>query len=182
MDKLLDIARSLVPNLENQPNLSSISGFGPGWIFGALGTIMILVFSLSIGRTRVIVSLLSLYIALVFELIFPYWQGLNSFTDSSLEKYWLKLGLFVIAYLAVFIVFNLSFIKKRVSSSEFSLSAIIILSALQLGFTASIIFNILPSELALKWSLGFNKYFATQQALFIWALAPLPVLLFIGKK
>ena len=173
-----------MPNLGGLPNLSSISksNFSSGWVFAILATIMVLLFGLSIGRTRAVISLLSLYVALVLELIFPFWQNIGSLAGDRTDKYLLELGLFIIAYGVVFTVFNLSFIRKRVSSGEFSLPAIMILSALQLGFAISVIFNILPSELAMRWSFGLYPYLGNQMALFFWALAPMPILLFISRK
>ena len=181
MVKFLDILRSLIPSLENLPNLASISSFGPGWIFGAFGTVAVSLFSLSIGRTRAVISLLSIYVALAFNIIFPYSKEVSNIIGSSIEEYWIRLGIFFIAYIAVFAIFNFSFIKKRISSSEYSLFGIIILSFLQVGFLVSVVFNILPEELVLKWVPNFSNYFSTPTALFFWAFAPLPGLLFIKK-
>lgn len=181
MVKLLDFIRSFIPSLENLPNLASISSFGPGWLFGAFGTIAISLFSLSIGKTRAVISLLSIYVAFAFNIIFPYSNEVSNIIGSSLEEYWIRLGLFLIAYVVVFTVFNFSFIRKRISSSEYSLFGIIILSFLQISFLASIIFNILPEELTSQWAPGFSNYFSTPTALFFWAFAPLLGLLFIKK-
>lgn len=181
MVKLLDFIRSLIPSLENLPNLASISSFGPGWLFGAFGTVAISLFSLSIGRTRAVISLLSIYVAFAFEMIFPYSDRVSNIVGDSLEEYWIRLGIFLIAYITVFAIFNFSFIRKRVSSSEYSLFEIIILSFLQIGFLVSVVFNILPEEVILKWVPSFSNYFSTPTALFFWAFAPLPGLLFIKK-
>lgn len=181
MVKLLDFIRSFIPSLENLPNLASISSFGPGWLFGAFGTVAISLFSLSIGRTRAVISLLSIYVAFAFNMLFPYSEEISNIIGSSLEEYWIRLGIFLIAYITVFVIFNFSFIRKRISSSEYSLFGIIILSFFQVGFLVSVIFNILPEELILKWVPGFSNYFSTPTALFFWAFAPLPGLLFIKK-
>ena len=181
MLKLLDFLRSLLPNIESLSAISSVSGFGPGWLFGALGTVAISIFGLSIGRTKAVISLLSIYVAFVFDRIFPYPREVANIIGGSVEEYWIRLGIFLIAYLVVFVVFNFSFIRKRLSSGEYSLFGIIILSFLQLGFLVSIIYNILPEQVVEKWSFSFGGYFSGSTALFLWALAPLPTLLFIKK-
>ena len=181
MIKFLDLIKSFMSNLENLPNLASISSFGPGWIFGAFGTVAVSLFSLSIGRTRAVISLLSIYVAFAFNMIFPYSGEVSNIIGGSLEEYWIRLGIFLIAYMAVFAIFNFSFIRKRISSSEYSLFGIIILSFLQVSFLVSVVFNILPEELVLKWVPSFSNYFSTPTALFFWAFAPLPGLLFIKK-
>ena len=181
MDKFLDILRSFIPNIESLPAISSFSGFGPGWIFGALGTVAVSLFGLSIGRTRAVLSLLSIYVAFVFDRIFPYAEEVNKVLGGSFEEYWVRLGLFLAAYLIILLILNFSFIRRRISSGEYSLFGIVILSILQLGFLASIIFNILPESLTSQWLPGLNNYFSTPTALFFWAIAPLLVLLFIKK-
>ena len=182
MAKLLEIIRTLIPSLENLPNISSISGFGPGWLFGTFGAVALSLYGLSMGKTRAVLSLLSIYVAFVVIQLFPYLDNIGQMIDKPLEAHWLKIGVFLGAYVIIFLVFNLSFIRKRLSSAEFSLFGVILISLLQLGFLASIILSFLPEEPAVKWSFGFYNYFGSQQALFVWAIAPLPVLLFLKNK
>lgn len=182
MGRLLDIIRSLIPTFENLPSISSISGFGPGWLFGAFGAVALSLYGLSMGRTRAVLSLLSIYVAFVVIQLFPYLDNVGQMIDKPFEEYWLKIGVFLTAYIVIFIIFNFSFIRKRLSSAEFSLFGVILISLLQLGFLTSIIFSFLPEELTVKWSFGFYNYFGTRQALFVWAVAPLPVLLFLKNK
>lgn len=182
MLKFLDIIKSLIPSFENLPSISSISGFGPGWLFGAFGAVALSLYGLSMGRTRAILSLLSLYVAFVVIQIFPYLDKVGQMLDKHFEEYWLKLGVFLAAYVVIFLIFNFSFLRKRMSSSEFSLFGVILISLLQLGFLASIIFSLIPVEMTAKWSFGFYNYFGTPTALFFWAVAPLPVLPFLKQK
>ena len=163
MVKLFDIIRSFIPNFENLSGLLPASSFGPAWLFGALGTISISLFGLSMGRTRAIISLLSIYVALAFNQLFPYLDEIQKIVGNSIEKYWLRVGLFLAVYLAAFLIFNSSFLKRKISSHEYSLFWIIILSAIQLGFMVSIIFSIIPEPLSLKWSFGFYKYFRSEE-------------------
>src|SRR3989338_2990291 len=181
MIKLLDIIRSFLPNFDNLSAISSISNFGPGWLFGILATVAISLFSLSIGRTRAVISLLSIYVAFVIDRIFPYFKEVDKIIGGSVEEYWLRIGAFLASYAIVFFVFNFSFIRKKLSSIDYSFFGIMILSVLQLGFIGSIMFNMFPRPLALEWSFGFYNYIATSTALFFWTIAPLPILLFIRK-
>lgn len=180
MGKLLDILTSFLPNIESFSSISMI-GFGPGWLFGALGTVAVSIFGLSIGRTKAVISLLSLYVAFVFDKIFPYSENVYSIVADRFPEYWLRIGVFLLAYIIIFLVFNFSFIRKRLTSNEYSLLGIIILSILQLGLLISIVFNMIPVDVTSKWLPFFYQYFSTQLALFLWAFAPLPVLLFIKK-
>ena len=180
MSRFLDILASFIPNIENFANISFIS-FGPGWLFGVLGTVAVSIFSLSIGRTRTVISLLSIYVAFVFDKIFPYSDQIYSITVNKFSEYWLHIGIFLATYIVIFIIFNFSFIRKRLSSTEYSLFGIVVLSMLQFGLFISIIFNMMPISLTSGWLPLSYQYFSTPLALFFWALAPLPVLLFIKK-
>lgn len=180
MIKFLDFLRTLLPNLEIFSSIS-FAGFGPGWLMGALGTVAISIFGLSIGRTKTVISLISIYVAFVFDRIFPYSEEVGNIIGGALDDYWIRIGIFLLAYIIVFVVFNFSFIRRRLSSNEYSLFGIIILSFLQLGLLVSVVSNMLPEQLVLQWTFGFHNYFSTPVALFFWALAPLPVLLFIKK-
>ena len=182
MDKLLDIIRAIIPSFENLPAISLNPGSGPGWLFGAFGTVFVSLYGLSIGRTRAVLSLLSVYVAFVIIKLFPYLDKVTQTTFLPFEDYWLKIGLFILFYAAIFLVFNFSFLKKRMASTEFSLLGILLISIFQFGFLISIVFSLIPKETALNWSLGFYQYFGTQLALFVWAIAPLPVLMFIKRK
>ena len=182
MAKLLDIIRSFIPTFENLPAISSISGFGPGWLLGAFGTVALSLYGLSLGRTRAVLSLLSLYVAFVVIKLFPYLDKVGQTIDTPFEDYWLKIGVFVATYIVVFLIFNFSFLRKRLASTEFSLFGIMVISFLQLGFLASIVSSLLPNDIAVKWSFGFYNYLGTSSALFVWAILPLPVLLFLKQK
>ena len=183
IEKLLEFLNLSLskPNLINLTSTLSISGFHPGWLFGVLGTVMVSIFSLSIGRTKAVISLLSLYVAFAFEKLFPFLDFMKGAVGNSIEVHWLRASIFVIAYVAVFFIFCLSFIRKKLSSSEYSLFGILLLSIIQLCLFISIIFNILPSSMTLEWFPYLYGYFSTPLALFMWVIAPLPVLFFIKK-
>lgn len=181
MERLIYIIKSLIPSIDSLPSIASISNLGPGWIFGALGSVAVSLFGLSIGRTKTVISLLSIYIAFVLNHFFPYPQEIKGIVGGIFEDYWLKIGLFLVFYIITFFIFSFSFLRKRLSSSEYSLFGIIVLSFFQLGFAISIIFNMFPRDLVSKLSFGFEAYIATGAALFFWAAAPLAAIFFIRK-
>lgn len=182
MDRLLEIIKAIIPSFENLPAISLNPGSGPGWLFGAFGTVLVSLYGLSIGRTRAVLSLLSVYVAFVIIKLFPYLDTVTQTAFLPFEGYWLKIGLFIVFYAAIFLIFNFSFLKKRLASTEFSLFGIILISIFQFGFLISIMSSLIPKETAINWSFGFYEYFGTKLALFLWAVAPLPVLMVIKRK
>ena len=182
MDKVLEYFSLLAGNIGGFSNFASISGTSFTWLFGALGAVSLSLYGLSLGRTRAVMSLLAVYVAFTFERLFPYFQEIQKMISGGVAEYWVRISYFLAAYILVFVIFNFSFLRKRFSSSEFSLFGILLISLLQLGFVSSVIFSYLPHELALKWSFGFYDYLGTPQALFFWAIAPLPALFFLRGK
>jgi len=172
----------LVGNIGGFSGLASVSGTGFNWLFGALGAVSLSLYGLSLGRTRAVMSLLAIYVAFTFDRLFPYFPEIKNMISGDISDYWIRVGIFLTVYILVFIIFNFSLLRKRFSSSEFSLFGILLVSLLQLGFVGSILFSYLPAELALKWSFGFYNYLGTQQALFFWSIVPLPALLFLRSK
>ena len=180
MDKLLEYL-----NLVNISffKLNTASTPEYKWLFGILGAIALFFYGLTLGRTRALISLLSIYITFTIYRLFPYFEELkNMVTRPWLDDYFLRLGLFLAIYALIFIILSLSFARKRLSASEFSFFAVLVLSILQIGLLTSIIISLLPETLMIKLLGKFYELFGGQQALFFWALAPLPVLLFMRGK
>src|SRR3989338_8861466 len=102
MAKILDIIKSLLPTLESQPSLSSIPAIGPAWLFGALGTIAISLYGLSLGRTRAVMSLLALYTAFAFDRTFPYFNEIQKIAGNGIQEYWIRIGVFIFTYVLIY--------------------------------------------------------------------------------
>src|SRR3989344_4705440 len=147
MDKVLEYFSLLAGNIGGFSNFASISGTSFTWLFGALGAVSLSLYGLSLGRTRAVMSLLAIYVAFTFDRLFPYFSEIKNMVSNNVADYWIRTGIFLAVYILVFILFNLSLLRKRFSSSEFSLFGILLISLLQLGFVGSIIFSYLPAEL-----------------------------------
>lgn len=158
-----------------------ILNFGPGILFFFLGVVFVLVWGLSLGRTRSLVSLLAIYIAFVLETTFPYINHVAGVLNIKTESGLIKIGLFFVIYLVVFGVLNKSLVKVRLSMRESSVFLVGLISMLQLGLIISIIANTLPSEMLLNIPAHIDLAFASSQALFIWFLFPMISILFIRK-
>ena len=140
-----------IPNLD----LAAISGlnfnFGPSGLFAILGLIFLLLYGLSLGRTRALISLLGIYIAYAIMSVFPYLDRLHDLIKVSPELYITRVGLFLFVYVIVFAVFNNSLVKSRLTIKEASFFSVSIISIMQLGLLVTIITNIVPVS-ALKIS------------------------------
>lgn len=166
-------------NLFNLPDLlKTISG--PQVLFMGLLLVFLLLYGLSLGRTRALVSLLGIYIAYVFNATFVYFSELYKWIplkDTNL----IRVATLLAVYLVVFYILNRSLVKARLTLKEASFFSVFIISVLQLGLLISIITNTLSPEMLGYFSGPFLSYFSTKSALFYWAIAPILVLIFLKK-
>lgn len=174
-----------IPNF----NLAAISkfnfNFGPSGLFAILGLIFLLLYGLSLGRTRALISLLGIYVAYAIMSVFPYLDRFHDLVKISPELYITRVGLFLFIYVVVFAVLNGSLVKSRLTLKDASFLSVSIISILQLGLLITIITNIVPvSALKISGNLSsIAEYFSTNEALFYWFLAPIVVVAFIkGNK
>lgn len=174
-----------IPNL----NFATISipnfNFEPSGLFAILGLIFLLLYGLSLGRTRALISLLGIYIAYAIMSVFPYLDRLHDLIKISPELYITRVALFLFVYIVVFAILNKSLVRSRLTIKDASFFSVSIISFLQLGLLITIITNIVPvSVLKISGDLsGFAEYFSTNEALFYWFLAPIVVVFFMrGSK
>ena len=163
--------------LKQAPHIS----FGPEVLFIILGAIFILLWGLSLGRTRALVSLLSIYIAYVLMISFPYLSYVNRALNLKYDIEYVKVGLFFAVYIVVFGIFNKSLVKVRLSMKETSTVTVGIISLLQLCLLVSIVVNITQSIFLDRIPDYLAPFFLGQQALFTWFVLPILVILFIKK-
>ena len=150
-------------------------------LFGFLIVIFLLLYGLSLGRTRALVSLLGIYIAYVLQAIFPYFSELHDTVRISPEMYLTRIALFFVFYIIIFAILNGSLVKHRMTMKEFSFFWVSFISLLQLGMLLSIILNFFPSEKLTMFPPSVLLYFGEQKALFGWLLAPVVMLIFMRR-
>ena len=169
-------------------DLTAISGFnfdlGPSGLFAILGLIFLLLYGLSLGKTRALVSLLGIYIAYAIMSVFPFLDRLHDVIRISPELYVTRVVLFLFVYVAVFAILNGSLVKGRLTLKDASFLAVSIISIMQLGLLITIITNIVPvSALKISGNLSnVSEFFSTNEALFYWFLVPIVTVSFMGRS
>jgi len=152
---------------------------GPAGLFGILALVIILLGALSLGRTRSLISLLSIYVAFTLQAVFPFFQQLH----SDLPAYDLptvRVFLFLALYAIVFAVLNQSVLLGRFNLSDAAPFSVVLIGVIQLGLMVSIILNLAPSfyNIDQKIPVSVLPYIGTQRALFWWSILPLVMVLF----
>ena len=151
------------------------------WLIIFFFVFAILIVALSLGRSRMLLALLSMYAAAFLETNFIYFDKVREVIKNQ-SDYWLHIGLFFLIYIIIFAIINRSFLKHRLTLAESSVFAIILIAIVETGFLATILISYFPSDLLLKVSPKLLPYFATEKAQFWWAVIPILALLFSKKK
>ena len=169
----------------------NVSGLRYDWLIIFFFVFVILLVAWSLGRTRTLFMLLSLYAASFLESHFVYFDKVLEWLKSkpSFAEFserdpalWLHIGLFLAIYAVVFGILNFSVIKQRLTMAEGSLAMVTFLAILEISLLASILLSYFPEGSVKYLSPKLISYFATKTAQFWWAVAPLFVLIFSKKK
>ncbi|KKS24300.1 MAG: hypothetical protein A2736_00040 [Candidatus Yanofskybacteria bacterium RIFCSPHIGHO2_01_FULL_41_27] len=156
--------------------------FSPGMLFAGLILVALLLYGLSLGRTKAMVSFLGVYIAYAVQSVFPFWDKLDEIIKFAPQPHFTRIGFFLILYFLIFLVLNISLVKSRLTIGEASFFAVSVISVLQLGLLLAIILNMLPiSEVAKILPASLAQYFVASSAIFYWFIAPIPAMLLVRK-
>jgi len=189
----MDTIRSYLDYLDlaNYKTFFTNISITPESLFTGLALVILLLFGLSLGKTRALLSLLGIYIAYAIQAVFPYTQELHQLIFSANgfgrltagDIYVTRITLFIVMYFLIFIILNRSTVKSRLSMTEVSFMTILMVSILQLGLLISIFTNMLNPETLAKLPVEFTQYFSTPIALFYWFIVPIIfVLIFMRRR
>lgn len=179
MDDILSVIKGVDFSKLNQGlNLSPTS------LFIGLILVFLIIYGLSLGKTKALISLLGIYVALAFDATFPYLEQLYNMLPIQMEIYTARIVVFTLVYLLVFAILNNSFARGRLTLKDSSIISVSVISLSQIGLLIAVITNIIPDEIIEKMPEYLSAYFATKQALFYWIIIPILLLLFMrrGKR
>ena len=156
--------------------------FSPTTLFVGLVLVFLMLYGLSLGRTKALISLLSIYVALAFDATFPYLEKLYTLLPFNEDTYYTaRLTLFLLVYLVVFAILNNSFARGRLTLKESSIISVGVISLSQIGLLVAVITNIIPDNIIERMPEYLSAYFSSREALFYWLVVPILILLFMRK-
>src|SRR4030043_129811 len=165
--------------------LTNINWAEPNWDLFIILFFVVAAFlyGLSLGRDRVIVILVSIYMALAIVNTAPY---LNSFTaeisfdNASIFKVTIFLGIFIILFFLLSRSALLNTIAASDSPGRWWQS--ILFSFFHVGLILSILMSYLPKEIVNNVSEGMRNLFISDPAKFFWLVAPIIIMVMIRKS
>ena len=161
--------------------LSENLNLGPTTLFVGLALVFMILYGLSLGKTKALISLLGIYVALAFDASFPYLEQLHDALPIEVGIYTTRLTVFMLMYLLTFAILNKSFASKRLTLKDSSIISVSVISLTQIGLLVAVITNIIPDEIIEKMPEYLSAYFATKEALFFWIIIPVIMLIFMRK-
>lgn len=167
--------------------VTNINWAAPSWdLFIILFFIVAaFLYGLSLGRNRVIVILVSIYMALAIVNTAPYLNNFSaeiSYNNASIFKFTIFVGIFI----ALFFLLSRGALIRTIASSDRGAGAwwqAIIFSFFHIGLILSILMSYLPREmLENNLSAGMRDLFISDPARFFWLVAPIAMMVVIRKK
>lgn len=133
-----------------------------------------LLYGLSLGRDRIIVILISIYMALAVVNTAPYIGNVGA-TVGANQIVALRVSGFLAVFIVLFFVLSRSALLKTVASSDTPGRwwQVILFSVLHVGLLVSITLSFLPPGAAAKLAPFTQKLFVQDLARFIWIVAPI---------
>jgi len=165
--------------------IGSINWANPTWdlfivLFFVVGALL---YGLSLGRDRVVIILVSIYMALAVVSNAPYLRDFNAELTIN-QGFVLRIGFFLGIFLVLFFLLSRSALLKILGGEGGgSWWQVIILSFLQCGLIISVILSFLPEETLNNLTPFIKQSFVSDAAKFSWLVLPIIMMAIIrGKK
>lgn len=185
MDKLKSYLETSLEFLKGAVGEHDLPDFGSNTLAVIFGIVVVLLVGFSLGRSRMLIALVSLYIAGFLTAIFPWKEELQESLlngDLTFSDFYIYLGILILAYALALFTLRKSSIGEKLTLYESSTFSVIVVGALGLGLLVTLVVSYVPaSEIALLPSWAF-KYFGTEIAQFIWAVIPLIGIAFLRSN
>lgn len=143
-----------------------------------------LLYGVSLGRSRIIVILVSMYMTLAVINAAPFLKDAPE-TEIGIENIFVfKIASFFVVCLGLFFFLSRSALIHTIASSEAPGSwwQVILFSFLHVGLLISIILSFLPLEALSQLTAVTREIFATETARFLWIAAPLLAMILVRKE
>ena len=158
----------------------------PSWdlfivIFFVVGSLL---YGFSLGRTRVIVLLVSIYMALAIANTAPYLNSFNFSTNVNIDNWGtLKITTFVGMFVLLFFVLSRSALINSINDdSQGKWWQILLFSFLQIGLLISILLSYLPHNISGNLAPLTQNVFASETGRLVWLVAPVLAMMLVKKE
>lgn len=163
--------------------LSNLSFATPSWdlflvLFFVIG---VLLYGLALGRDRVVMVMVSIYIGLAVVTNAPY---LKDFSASiAFNSFAIQIGAFFGVFTMLFVLLSRSALfRSWESGMAGGLWQTLIFSVLHVGLLASVALSFMPEPALAHFSGAARSLFLSDPGKFAWLVAPIGAMMIFGKK
>ncbi|HUT22079.1 MAG TPA: hypothetical protein VMX18_01570 [Candidatus Bipolaricaulota bacterium] len=162
---------------------TTIDWVNPSWdlIVLLFFTVGALLYGIAMGRSRIIVVLLSLYITLAIAYTIP-WSKYLKGSISINNAFVLQATVFIILLVVCFFLISRSAVGRVIGDSSGAWWQVIVFSFLQIGLLISVIFTFLPSSFLNNFSFVTREVFVSDIGRLVWLGLPILAMMLVKEK
>lgn len=167
------------------PALDAINWAAPSWDFIILLFLVVasVIFGLSLGRQRTVVTIVSVYMALAVEKYAP--VAANLLGDGVAKNPMVQTVGFLTLFVIVFFLFSHAGLMRNLVGNRGEDGAwyhSIILAFTLVGLMIAAVISYLPPSSVEQLSENTRRAFATPEAQLLWHVVPLVAMTIVGKR
>lgn len=145
--------------------------------------IIAFLYGFSLGRDRILVILVSIYIALAVVPSFPYLERLR--LDVSVQGFAFRVTSFYIIFVVLFFLLSRSaltnILSAQITGVGDRLAEVVIFSVLHVGLLVSITLSFLPHASLAQLAPATREVFTSEWGKFLWLVAPVVAMIVFAK-
>lgn len=145
--------------------------------------IVAFLYGFSLGRDRILVILVSIYIALAVVPAFPYLDKL--YLDLSIQGFAFRVTSFYIVFVVLFFLLSRSALANLLGAHNTGVGdrlwEVLIFSVLHVGLLVSITLSFLPRSALAQLAPGTREVFTSDMGKFIWLVAPVLAMILFSR-
>lgn len=138
------------------------------------------IYGLTLGRERIIVILVSLYMTIAVIAAAPFINQIAPAQYGPNNVFAFHLAVFLLIFVLIFFLLSRNTLLRTLTRSEAPGQwwQVIIFSVLHVGLLISIVLSFVPSEYQTYISPALRNWFIGEQATFFWVIAPIVAMAF----
>ena len=163
--------------------LSNVSWFTPTWDLFVILFLIVVAFllGLTLGRNKIIIFLISIYIAAVVINFFPFGNIFE--TPKTDESFVYPIAIFLTVVFIFYILLSNSALKKALrKTGDKSVFLIVLFSLFCVGLVLSVILSFFPKDLVETFNPITQTLFMAKLSRFLWALIPVLGMAVLRKR
>jgi len=189
MLSFIHVAQAVEATSQSTSLLGTVDWSHPSWDLFIILFFVIAAFlyGLSLGRDRIIVILVSIYMSLAVATNAPFLRdiGFQQNINNTLQSlFFVKISMFLFVFILLFVLLSRSALLKTIGTSDDSGRwwHVILFSFLHVGLIISIVLSFLPPDAVNNLSPLMRQIFTSDIGRFIWIVGPILAMIVIRGK